>query len=78
MEVQRIAKEVASETGLSASQVFELWTSSNQRTHIKSNVWNMYGAYFKDHQEQELARLEKGERSCLAEIDESPHAVLPS
>ncbi|KAI1784324.1 hypothetical protein LXA43DRAFT_1066862 [Ganoderma leucocontextum] len=57
-EVQVLAKGVAAKTGLSASQVFDLWASTNQRTHVKSNPWNLYSSYFKDHQEEELARLE--------------------
>ena len=57
LEVQRLAKQVAKETGLSASQVWHQWASASQRTHTKRNRWNLYGMYFKDHEEQERARL---------------------
>ena len=55
--VQQIAQDVAAKTGLSPAQVFDHWTSANTRKHVKWNMWNLYGAYFKDHEKQELARL---------------------
>lgn len=61
LEVQRLAKQVAQETGLSASQVWNQWASASQRTHTKRNRWNLYSMYFKDHEQQERARLIEGE-----------------
>ena len=36
-EVQKLARDIASETGLSPSQVFHQWMSTSQRTHTKRN-----------------------------------------
>ena len=57
-EVQRLANVVAAKTGLSSSQVFKQWTLASRRTHVGRNTWNLYSKYFKDHQKEELARLE--------------------
>ncbi len=56
-EVQTLAKGLAAKTNLFPSQVVDLWTSKNQRTYVKANMWNLYGSYFKEHQKKELARL---------------------
>ena len=60
-EVQKLAKNIAAETGLSPSQVFHQWMSTSQRTHTKRNPWNLYSAYFKDNEQQERQRLKEGE-----------------
>ena len=59
-EVQKLAKNIATETGLSPSQVFHQWMSTSQRTHTKRNPWNLYSAYFKDNEHQERQRLKEG------------------
>ena len=68
VEVRRQASLVAAKTGLSSSQVFKQWTLASRRTHVGRNMWNLYSKYFKDHQAQELARLEYGEYQCLLQI----------
>ena len=60
-EVQKLARDIASETGLSPSQVFHQWMSTSQRTHTKRNPWNLYSAYFKDNEQQERERLKERE-----------------
>ena len=60
-EVQKLAKNIATETGLSPSQVFRQWMSTSQRTHTKHNPWNLYSAYFKDNEQQERLRLTERE-----------------
>ena len=60
-EVQKLAKDIATETGLSPSQVFHRWMSASQRTHTKRNPWNLYSAYFKDNEQQERQRLKERE-----------------
>lgn len=57
LAVQKRAKEVAAQTGLSTSQVFNHWTSASRRKHTKLNTWNLYSKYFKANQEKEIARL---------------------
>ena len=69
VKVQELAKDTAAKTKLSPSQVIDLWTSSNQRTHVKANMWNLYGSYFKENQEEELGRLPAGKHnSAVAKI----------
>ena len=63
VKVQELAKDTAAKTKLSPSQVIDLWTSSNQRTHVKANMWNLYGSYFKENQEEELGRLPAGKHN---------------
>ena len=60
-EVQKLARNIATETGLSPSQVFNKWMSTSQRTHTKRNPWNLYSAYFKDNEQQERQRLKERE-----------------
>lgn len=57
LEVQKRAKEVAKKTGLSHGQVLQHWSTGGGRTHTKLNAWNLYSAYFRDHEKQELSRL---------------------
>ena len=57
LEVQKVAKGVASKTGLSVSQVFKQWSLGDRRKHVRLNYWNLYSKYFKDNEKQELARL---------------------
>ena len=56
-QVQKLARDIATETGLSTSQVFDRWMATSQRTHVKRNPWNLYSAYFKGNEAQERARL---------------------
>lgn len=56
-KVMDLAQAVTSKTCVSVSQVFDHWTSTNTCKHVEWNLWNMYVAYFKDHEEQELALL---------------------
>ncbi|EJF60373.1 hypothetical protein DICSQDRAFT_171095 [Dichomitus squalens LYAD-421 SS1] len=90
IQVQKSAKDIAAETGLSLSQVFDRWMSTSQRTHTKRNPWNLYSAYFKDNEEQELARLREPcaegasdtdiRRACyrafLANMEPKAHEIL--
>ena len=76
VEVQNLAKDAATKTGLSTSQVFDLWASSDHDTHDKSNTWNMYGAYFEEHKVQELARLEGGKVSSLSNEGTASHLIF--
>ena len=64
-EVRRQANVVAAKTGLSSSQVLRQWTLASRRTHVGRNMWNLYNKYFKDHQAQELARLDNREYRFL-------------
>ena len=57
LDVMQLAKTVSLKTGLSTSQVFKQWSSINRRKHVRSNLWNLYAKYFKDHEKQELGRL---------------------
>ena len=78
LQVQKLARGIAAETGLSASQVFDRWMAASQRTHVKRNRWNLYSAYFKDNEEQERARLSEREStlrySHRCHINTRPHS----
>ncbi|KAI0371632.1 hypothetical protein BV20DRAFT_153020 [Pilatotrama ljubarskyi] len=56
------AKDVRDKTGLSVAQIFEHWLASRSRSRLKPNLWNLYGAYFKENTAQELARLHVKDR----------------
>ena len=65
-EILTKAKSIAARTGLSTSQVFDQWTTMQNRKHVKKNLWNLYGAYFKDNEKQELARIADSEFRTFA------------
>ena len=56
-EVQKRAQAIAEKTGMSPAQVLQYWSISGTRTHSKRNAWNLYGSYFREHEEEELSRL---------------------
>ena len=65
IEVQKRAKAVAEETGMSPAQVLQYWSTASTRTHSKRNMWNLYGAYFRENEEQELSRLSERKSAAL-------------
>ena len=55
-ELDKVAKRISVETGLSVPQVKERWRVKDGRT---VSPWNIYQEYFGAHVEEELARLPK-------------------
>ena len=72
LEVQNAAKDVATRTGLSVSQVFKQWSLGHRRKHVGLNHWNLYSKYFKDNEKQELARLSYREFYCYFGLVNTP------
>ena len=62
-EVLARAQSLADQTGLSVAQVFDLWHTSNEHRHTKPNWWNLYSAYFKNHEQEEMERLGRRQSS---------------
>lgn len=56
-----IAQGVADKTRLTVNQVLDHWTLTRARRHVRNNLWNLYGQYFKGHLTKELSRLTQGE-----------------
>ncbi len=60
-EVIDIARQASKQTGLSVGQVYDQWNGKRTRHNIKSNKWNSYQVYNREHAAQERARLSQGE-----------------
>ena len=67
-EIIAIAKRVAQQTGLIAGQIFDQWTATRMRKHLKKNMWNAYGRYFKANYDTEVARIPSGESTAVTRL----------
>ncbi|KAF8869758.1 hypothetical protein CPB84DRAFT_1754859 [Gymnopilus junonius] len=57
-ELDEVVKKISKQTHLSVSQICDWWDGLNNHPNGPT-LWNMYQAFFKAFQEQELARLEE-------------------
>ncbi|KAG1885191.1 hypothetical protein F4604DRAFT_1503668, partial [Suillus subluteus] len=58
VEIEQSFLELAGSTSIPVQQVINWFLKSRGRTTVNTNFWNIYAhSYFKDHTEQELARV---------------------
>ncbi|KAG0695220.1 hypothetical protein DFH29DRAFT_790485, partial [Suillus ampliporus] len=58
VDIEQSFLELSGSTSIPVQQVINLFLKSRGRTTVNTNFWNIYArSYFKDHTEQELARV---------------------
>ncbi|KAG1878080.1 hypothetical protein DFJ58DRAFT_644314, partial [Suillus subalutaceus] len=58
IEIKQSFLELSRSTSIPVQQVINWFLKSRGRTTVSTNFWNIYArSYFKDHTEQELARV---------------------
>jgi len=75
--LERIFTDLSQSTAMSVQQVINAFLKSHGRVVHNINYWNTYANYFKDHMQQELARLKGLGEGAAADSSKGKGKEIP-